>query len=209
VETIAELVPQIVLWVFAPLLVFCLAGWVLLQLPSFKSQKWSKLGKSVCAGLVALAIACTALSDKNTNGVNGVGGLYLMQFNPPVVQSVTPEDISNGWRVAEVSDAGTFAPPPANAVTNERWRLRGAYDDAFRIPANGWSYPFARATSPAPLNRASRSCPSPEDRCFRKGGGRVCSGTGPRRQTRCSSHGGTSRSDAARRIPSVSSLSCS
>ena len=163
-ETIAELVPQIVLWVFAPLLVFCLAGWVLLQLPSFKSQKWSKLGKSVCAGLVALAIACTALSDKNTNGVNGVGGLYLMQFNPPVVQSVTPEDISNGWCVAEVSDAGTFAPPPANAVTNERWRLRGAYDDAFRIPANGWSYPFASGVmvlSRGEIRRNIRSCDFP------------------------------------------------
>ena len=163
-ETFAEIVPQIVLWVFAPLLVFCLAGWVLLQLPSFKSQKWSKLGKSVCAGLVALAVACTALSDKNTNGVNGVGGLYLMQFNPPVVQSVTPEDISNGWRVAEVSDAGTFAPPPADAVTNERWRLRGAHDDAFRIPANGWSYPFASGVmvlSRGEIRRNIRSCDFP------------------------------------------------
>lgn len=24
-----------------------------------------------------------------------------------------------------------------------RWRLRGAHDDAFRIPADDWSYPFA------------------------------------------------------------------
>ena len=143
VESFIEIVPQIVLCIFAPLLGFCLVGWVLLQLPSFKSRMWSKLGKSVCAGLVSLAIVCTTLIGKNTNGVNGVGGMYLMQFNPPVVQSVTPENISNGWRVAEVSDAGAFAPPPANAVTNERWRLRGAHDDAFRILADGWSYPFA------------------------------------------------------------------
>ena len=65
-----------------------------------------------------------------------------MQFNPPIVRTVTSEDISNGWRVAEVSDAGAFAPPPANAVTNEHWRLRGAYDDAVHIPVDGWSYPF-------------------------------------------------------------------
>ena len=142
-ETFAEIVPQIVLCLFTPLLGACVLAWVLLQLPSPGSRKRSKLGKSVCAGLVALAIACTTLIGKNTNGVNGVGGMFLMQFNPPAALSVTPEDISNGWRVAEVSDAGAFAPPPANAVTNELWRLRGAHDDAFRIPADGWSYPFA------------------------------------------------------------------
>ena len=142
-EAFPRIVRQIVLCVFSPLLGACVLAWVLLQLQSFKSRMWSKLGRSVCAGLVSLAIACTALIGKNTNGVNGVGGMFLMQFNPPAVQSVTPEDVSNGWRVAEVSSAGAFAPPPANAVTNERWRLRGAHDDAFRIPANGWSYPFA------------------------------------------------------------------
>ena len=142
-ESFPGIVRQIVLCVFSPLLGACVLAWVLLQLQSFKSRMWSKLGRSVCAGLVSLAIACTALIGKNTNGVNGVGGMFLMQFNPPAVRSVTPKDISNGWRVAEVSGTGAFAPPPANVVTNERWRLRGAHDDAFRIPANGWSYPFA------------------------------------------------------------------
>ena len=142
-ESFPEIVRQIVLCLFTPLLGACVLAWVLLQLPSPASRKLSKLGKSVCAGLVVLAIACTTLIGKNTNGVNGVGGMFLMQFNPPAALSVTPEDISNGWRVAEVSDAGAFAPPPANVVTNERWRLRGAHDDAFRIPADGWSYPFA------------------------------------------------------------------
>ena len=142
-ESFPRIVRQIVLCVFSPLLGACVLAWVLLQLQSFKSRMWSKLGRSVCAGLVSLAIVCTTLIGKNTNGVNGVGGMYLMQFNPPAVRSVTPEDISNGWRVAEVSGTGAFAPPPANAVTNERWRLRGAHDDAFRIPADGWSYPFA------------------------------------------------------------------
>ena len=142
-ESFAERVPQLVLCVVSPLLGACILAWVLLQLHSFKYRIWSKLGRAVCAGLVSLAIVCTSLIGKNTNGVNGAGGMYLMQFNPPVGQTVTPEDISNGWRVAEVSDAGAFAPPPANVVTNERWRLRGAYDDAFRIPTDGWSYPSA------------------------------------------------------------------
>ena len=61
---------------------------------------------------------------------------------PVAPVAVTQENISNGWRVAEVSDAGAFSPPPANVVTNERWRLRGAHDDALRIPTDGWSYPY-------------------------------------------------------------------
>ena len=57
--------------------------------------------------------------------------------------TVTPQDISNGWRVVAETAGESFARPPANVVTNERWRLRGAHDDAFRIPADGWSYPYA------------------------------------------------------------------
>ena len=40
-------------------------------------------------------------------------------------------------------DSKEVTPVAPVAVTNERWRLRGAHDDAFRIPADGWSYPFA------------------------------------------------------------------
>ena len=163
-ESFAERVPQIVLCVFSPLLGACVLAWVLLQLHSFKYRIWSKLSRAVCAALISLAIVCTALIGKNTNGVNGAGGMYLMQFNPPVGQTVTPEDISNGWRVAEVSDAGTFAPPPANAVTNEHWRLRGAHDDAFRIPIDGWSYPSVSGVtvlSRGEIRRNIRSCDFP------------------------------------------------
>lgn len=39
--------------------------------------------------------------------------------------------------------AEPFAMPPSGVVTNERWRLRGAHDDAIRIPEDGWSYPYS------------------------------------------------------------------
>ena len=68
------IVRHIVLCVFSPLLGVCVLAWVLLQLQSFKSRMWSRLGRPVCAGLVSLAIACTTLIGKNTNGVNGVVG---------------------------------------------------------------------------------------------------------------------------------------
>jgi len=165
-----EAIPHFLLRIFAPALGVCLVAWLIVlfvqlfsgkrhscrfpsaesgrdALPRVRSGESAAsprggLGKPVWAGLAALAIVCTTLCGKNTNGVQGVGG-PLLQFNPPIVLTVTPQNITNGWRVAEESGAEAFAPPPTGAVTNERWRLRGAYDDAFRIPADGWSYPYA------------------------------------------------------------------
>ena len=139
-----EAIPHLLLRVFAPMLGICLAAWlVMLFAQLFSGKRHScRLGKPVWAGLAALAIVCTTLCGKNTNGVQGVGG-PLLQFNPPLALTVTPEDITNGWRVAEETEAESFAQPSANAITNEHWRRRGAFDDALRIPANGWSYPYA------------------------------------------------------------------
>ena len=139
-----EAIPHLLLRIFAPALGVCLAAWlVMLFAQLFSGKRHScRLGKPVWAGLAALAIVCTTLCGKNTNGVQGVGG-PLLQFNPPLALTVTPEDITNGWRVAEETEAESFAQPSANAITNEHWRRRGAFDDALRIPANGWSYPYA------------------------------------------------------------------
>ena len=141
---LAEAIPQFLLRIFAPALGVCLAAWLIMLFAQlFSGKRHScRLGKPVWAGLAALAIACTTLCGKNTNGVQGVGG-PLLQFNPPLALTVTPEDITNGWRVAEETEAESFAQPSANAITNEPWRRRGAFDDALRIPANGWSYPYA------------------------------------------------------------------
>ena len=147
----AEAIPHLLLRVFAPALGITLVAWlVMLFVQLFSGKRHScraasprgGLGKPVWAGLAALAAVCTTLCGKNTNGVQGVGG-PLLQFNPPTILTVTPEDITNGWRVAEELGAETFAAPPVGAVTNEQWRLRGAHDDALRIPADGWSYPYA------------------------------------------------------------------
>ena len=143
-----EAIPHLLLRVFAPMLGICLAAWlVMLFAQLFSGKRHScRLGKPVWAGLAALAIVCTTLCGKNTNGVQGVGG-PLLQFNPPLALTVTPEDITNGWRVAEETEAESFAQPSANAITNEPWRRRGAFDDALRIPANGWSYPYATSVT--------------------------------------------------------------
>ena len=137
-------IPLILQKIFAPLLGVVLAAWVLYLLCRcccFGRDKRVPPAQWLVIGMVM--IVCTLFSGKGTNGVQNVGGGHLFQFNPPLVQTVTPQDVSNGWRVAEETAAESFVQPSANAVTNEPWRRRGAHDDAFRIPANGWSYPYA------------------------------------------------------------------
>ena len=117
---LVEAIPQILQRIFVPVLFISLAAWAIMLFVQFFSGKRHScrfpttgeesgesaasprcgLGKPVWAGLVALAIACTALCGKNTNGVQNVGG-PILQFNPPTILTVTPEDITNGWRVAE------------------------------------------------------------------------------------------------------------
>ena len=146
-----ETIPDLLLRVFAPMLGICLAAWAIVLFASLRKQvrpvfasngRDKRVPPVQWVVLFLVMVACTLFSGKNTNGVQNVGG-PLLQFNPPIVLTVTPEDITNGWRVAEETGAETFATPPAGTVTNEQWRFRGAHDDASRIPANGWSYPYA------------------------------------------------------------------
>jgi hypothetical protein len=149
-----EAIPHLLLRVFAPALGITLVAWlIVLFIPFVRKQVRPVFSVSEGHGrrvppvqwvvLFSAMAACTLFSGKNTNGVQNVGGGHLFQFNPPLVQIVSPQDVSNGWRVAEETDAESFAQPSANAITNELWRRRGAFDDALRIPANGWSYPYA------------------------------------------------------------------
>ena len=210
-----EAIPHFLLRIFAPALGVCLVAWLIVlfvqlfsgkrhscrfpsaesgrdALPRVRSGESAAsprggLGKPVWAGLAALAIVCTTLCGKNTNGVQGVGG-PLLQFNPPLALAVTPEDIANGWRVAEETEAESFAQPSANAITNEHWRRRGAFDDVLRIPANGWSYPYATGVTVlacGELRTSIRTRDFPTGHSFRKGGVRASFGTTPRLPTRC------------------------
>ncbi len=148
-----EAIPHLLLRIFAPALGVILATWLIfLFIPFVRKQVRPVFAVSEGRGrrvppvqwvvLFSVMVACTLFSGKNTNGVQGVGG-PLLQFNPPLALTVTPEDITNGWRVTEETESESFTQPSANAITNEHWRRRGAFDDALRIRANGWSYPYA------------------------------------------------------------------
>ena len=85
-------IPTFLMHVFAPVLGVCLAAWFFVLLVSVISGKRQScrftsalsgsgesaasprcgLGKPVWVGLFALAVACTALCGKNTNGVQNL-----------------------------------------------------------------------------------------------------------------------------------------
>ena len=57
--------------------------------------------------------------------------------------SVMPEDISNGWRVAEMREGRDLSRPlEGSYVIHEPWLVRGGFGDVVRISANGWFFPW-------------------------------------------------------------------
>ena len=54
--------------------------------------------------------------------------------------SVTPEDVTNGYRLVSETVAGAIAEPTAAAITNWLWMKRGAYEDAFTIQTTNWTF---------------------------------------------------------------------
>ena len=124
-----EAIPHLLLRIFAPALGVILATWLIfLFIPFVRKQVRPVFAVSEGRGrrvppvqwvvLFSVMVACTLFSGKNTNGVQGVGG-PLLQFNPPLALTVTPEDITNGWRVTEETSPNRLrSHPPMRSRTN-------------------------------------------------------------------------------------------
>ena len=62
---------------------------------------------------------------------------------PRSVASITPEDISNGWRMVETRDGCAFSRAhDGTCAIHEPWLVRGGFGDVVRISANGWFFPW-------------------------------------------------------------------
>ena len=115
----------------------------------------------VCTAVALAAAAMVSMKvggQKATNGTNqasapiGMGSVSLggMSSLAPFlgggnlrsggIATVTPDDVTNGYRLVEETIECTIVPPGASAVTNALWLKRGAYDAAFSIPATNWSF---------------------------------------------------------------------
>ena len=142
----------IVMWAMLAALVICAALWPLARhadrrgRPGLLRSAVSNLRRLTLSTLLALSAVFTisvAHSGKNTNGVQSVGGPYLMQVNPMTEQTVTAEEIAQGWRLESVTtnDAVSYA-MPTNGVEYAPWNLRGGYETHFPLDLGDFAFPF-------------------------------------------------------------------
>ncbi len=92
-------------------------------------------------GLVRIALAVAMVGT-------GIVKSFSKHTNDPPrrvaspLQTVTPEDISNGWRVAEAREGYALSRPSDGSCTiHEPWLVRGGFEDLMRISVDGWSFP--------------------------------------------------------------------
>ena len=133
-ETILKTILHAVAW--SALVVFCgvVVGvgvrWMLRLLGHAFVETSRRCGKWAAMTLASLALVCAVVAQKaNTNdapdGVSAPAPMMSAARGAPETLPPWPQRVR---------------PVPANAQDVEEWELRGAYDDAIRIPAMGWDF---------------------------------------------------------------------
>ena len=150
-----EAIKAAVQWLFAPLLALAALAWLCIRLEAlgvFAAIRSAVRRMSVFqrfAAAASLAVLIAFAGDKTnsppmnlppqTNGELRMGNGELIQLSPK------PLHISSQGQFLILNSQfsilnSSIVPPPVGAVTQEMWRLRGAYDDHVSIPsASGWS----------------------------------------------------------------------
>ena len=154
-----ELFPLLVLKAFAWMLPAFLLAWivVLLQKSGFlkplgdlllAARRMSPAGW-LCVAPLVVGLVVYASTKNDGGGTNdapthmsaprrmlrSLAEGWLIPSTP-----VTPDEIAAGYR-APASGVAGIVPAPGGAVTNARWRLRGAHDDALRLDPAGLRIP--------------------------------------------------------------------
>ena len=131
-EAILRTVLHAVAW--SALVAFCgvVAGvgvrWMLSKLGVALSETMRRHGKWAAMTLASLALICAVVAQKaNTNDAPSGVSAPMMSAARGAPETLPP------W-------PQRVRPVPANAQDVEEWKLRGAYDDAIRIPAMGWGF---------------------------------------------------------------------
>ena len=127
-------------WLFAPLLALVALAWLCLRLKAagtFDAIRDSVRKMSVFQRFAAaafLAVFIVFASEKtNSPPMNLPGPILPPSVLVPVLPGLSP--LSCG--LPAPLPAEPFAAPPDGATTNVRWRVRGAFEDAVRIPFLG------------------------------------------------------------------------
>ena len=124
----------------------CLA--LLLSLIAVTLITWSAkavaapLRRLLSGGIVRIALAAAMVGT-------GVVESFSKHTNDPPrsvaspLPSVTPEDISNGWRVTETHEGNVLSRPQDGAYTiHEPWLVRGGFGDKAHLPTGDWLFPW-------------------------------------------------------------------
>ena len=171
-EILAKAIPTLLMHVFAPMLGVCLAAWFAVRLVSAISGKRHscrftsalsgsggsaasprrRLGKAVWAGLFALAVTCTSLVGKNTNGVQNLPPRPMLQLPAPqspvpsifdYPRTVTEARAAAGIALVGVGTNETFAfDPPTNAAVCDDWRTYGSATRWMHVSPTNFAFPF-------------------------------------------------------------------
>ena len=82
----------------------------------------------------AICIAAAIYADK----------FRLMDVPMTSTAEITSIDMARGFILSHVSSNSQFSIPNSQfqTSTNLKWKLRGAYEDWFALPAEGWNFPF-------------------------------------------------------------------
>jgi len=147
---LTEAIKVAVQWLFAPLLAIVALAWLCVRLEvagAFDAIRSAvrKMPVGRRFAFFALAAGFIAFAGTKTNSppMNMPPGLPILPpvQNPPL-PALNPGTPSDAGFVVVGEETGPCAivPPPVGAMTQETWRLRGAYEDHVRIPsAPGWS----------------------------------------------------------------------
>ena len=162
-ETILKTILHVVAW--SALVAFCgvVAGvgvrWILCKLGDALSETMHRHGKWAAMMLTSLALVCAVVAQKaNTNApLDGVSAPMMQRAGVAATPSSSQGGGCDGEGATATSGCdgeGAAATPanmqrPANAQDVEEWDLRGAYDDAIRIPVVGWDFRTPEASSRA------------------------------------------------------------
>ena len=152
-DELAEAIKVAGQWLFAPLLAVVVLAWLCVRLEAAGAfgmicSAVRKMPVGRRFALFALAVGLIAFAGTKTN--SPPMNLPGLPFSPPVLFSPLPFSNSPFVIGGEETGACTIVPPPAGAVTQETWRLRGVHEDHARIPSvSGWSFltPSGRVAS--------------------------------------------------------------
>ena len=142
---LADGVRMAVQWLFGPLLVLAALAWLCLRLEAFgvfaairsAERRMSAFQRFAAAAFLAVFIVFASEKTNAPNVELGMENVELSQLPSPGATSILHSPFSILNSVPAPLPAEPFAAPLDGATTNTRWRVRGAFEDAVRIPFPG------------------------------------------------------------------------